>query len=256
MSRNSQETIGIVGGVGPEAGYDLARKILLQTQANGDSDHLPVVLISEPAKVTDRSSYLLGCSDQNPANAVFEIVKSLVQVGASVIGIPCNTMHAKPIFDRLISLLESEKMNVSVIHMIEQTVSYICRYYSQIKKVGLVCTMGTYGSGVYDHAFSEEVNLDLLVPDRVLQEQVHLAIYHQDYGLKACFNPVSEKARKKLSEVIEYLSKRGAEAIILGCTEIPLAFPERELFGMVCIDPTHVLARALIKAVAPHKLRT
>ena len=91
--------IGIVGGAGPYAGLDLAQKILEQTIAEKDQDYLPTLLISTPDKIEDRTRFLLGEITSNPAHSIFRNLCDLNTLGASVVGIPCNTAHAPAIKD-------------------------------------------------------------------------------------------------------------------------------------------------------------
>jgi aspartate racemase len=85
---------------------------------------------------------------------------------------------------------------------------------------------------------------------------VHPAIYHPAFGLKAQGNPVTREARQWIEEALRALRQDGAEMIILGCSELSLAITEPALFNMPMIDPTTILARALIREVAPEKLKT
>ena len=73
--------IGIVGGVGPYAGLDLTRKIFDQTKAVSDQDYLSVVLLSMPQQIEDRTSFLLGQTSINPANAIFKIIRKSMTTG-------------------------------------------------------------------------------------------------------------------------------------------------------------------------------
>ena len=90
--------IGIVGGVGPLAGLDVFKKIIEETVVQKDQEHLPVLLMSYPHLIVDRTEYLLGKVDTNPAYALANIIKQLAENGAKVVAIPCNTAHAEPIF--------------------------------------------------------------------------------------------------------------------------------------------------------------
>jgi len=94
-----EKIIGIVGGVGPYAGVDLVTKILNLKKAVKDQDHLPLALMSLPGLIHDRTAFLLGETDVNPAYAISRIIMKLRQVGADVVGIPCNTAHAPSIFN-------------------------------------------------------------------------------------------------------------------------------------------------------------
>ena len=97
--------IGIVAGAGPYAGLDLAQKILQQTSAIIDQDYLPTISISTPADIADRTRFLLGQTTKNPAHAIFSNLTELADLGASVVGIPCNTAHAPAIWDVLMEKL-------------------------------------------------------------------------------------------------------------------------------------------------------
>jgi aspartate racemase len=246
--------IGIVGGVGPYAGLDLARKIFDQTIASRDQDHLPVALLSAPGEISDRTEFLLGKTETNPAHALAYIVLKLERMGASVVGIPCNTAHAPPIFDIIAGELETAGCKVKLVHMIEEVAGFVRRRHPRIETVGVLSTTGTYKSGVYPEIIERE-GLKVVQPDENLQEDIHAAIYDPEYGIKARSNPVTEEARDKLLVGVAALRRDGAGAIILGCTEIPIAIGERTIGDTPIIDPTLVLARALIKSVAPDKLK-
>jgi aspartate racemase len=93
----------------------------------------------------------------------------------------------------------------------------------------------------------------LAVDDKLQTEAIHPAIYDPAYGIKAC-GRATEKARNNLLLGAQQLQEAGVEALILGCTEIPLAIQETRIAGMVVIDPALVLARALISTVDPARL--
>jgi aspartate racemase len=246
--------IGIVGGVGPYAGLDLARKIFDETIASADADHLPLALLSVPERIADRTEFLLGKTDVNPAHAIAGIIRRLESMGASVIGIPCNTAHAPEIFDAITCEVEGMGGRVGIVHMIEEAAAFIRKNYPEVGAVGVLSTTGTFRAKVYP-AILGRMGLDVVEPDEGLQEKVHAAVYDPGYGIKARSNPVAARARDALLEGVAALQKRGADAVILGCTEIPLAIPEKKIGDTPMVDPTLILARALIKRIAPHKLK-
>lgn len=249
-----EHMIGIVGGVGPYAGLDLARKIFDQTLANTDQEHLPVALLSVPGKIAERTEFILGTERVNPAYALAEVIVKLEKLGAGVVGIPCNTAHAPQIFDVITAELEKAGSTARLLHMIEEVVRFIRRRFPTIETVGVLSTTGTNAAGVYPHYLQQE-GLRVLQPDEELQHHIHAAIYDTEYGIKARSNPVTEKARDRLLGGILSLQREGAQAIILGCTEIPLAIDDTMVGETPLIDPTLVLARALVRSVAPDKLR-
>jgi len=246
--------IGIVGGVGPYAGLDLARKVFDNTVASRDQDHLPLVLLSLPSEIADRTAYLLGELQENPGRALAEVVLKLEEIGATAVGIPCNTAHAPEIFGLMMQILREKGSELTVPHMIQETVKTIQKRLPSVRRVGVLSTTGTYESGLYPQ-YLERAGLEAVVPDRELQQKVHEAIYSTEFGIKAHSNPVTAKAVRIVKDAIRKLHRQGAEAIILGCTELPLAVTEKEVAGCPVIDPTEILARTLILETYPQKLK-
>jgi len=241
--------IGIVGGVGPYAGIDLATKIFDQTIAETDQEHLPVALLSISGKIADRTTFVLGESEINPGYGISEVILELEKIGSSVVGIPCNTAHAPNIFNIILDVLKRKNSKVKLIHMINEVARFIQEEYPEINHVGVLSTLGTRESGIYNDYLARN-GLNILLPDKMTLKTVHEVIY----SIKAKSNPVEETARQNLSESIDALIAIGAEAVILGCTELPLAFNGAEK-NCVIIDPALVLARALIREFDPAKLK-
>lgn len=123
-----------------------------------------------------------------------------------------------------------------------------------MKQVGVLSTTGTYQAGVYA-AVLEPLGFTAVLPPFPLQtEKIHPAIYDPNYGIKAC-GVATAQAHENLLLGIKTLKSAGAEAIILGCTELPLAFTEPTTADLPLIDPTLILARALIREANPAKLK-
>ena len=246
--------IGIVGGVGPYAGLDLATKVFDQTIANNDQSHLPLALLSIPHAIQDRTAFLAGQTDINPGYAIAEIIGKLEAMGATVVGIPCNSAHAPRIFDVIRAQLAAMGSRTRLLNMIEEVANYLAAHHPDIQRVGLLCTTGTAQSGVYPETLAS-LGLDVFAPEADLQDLVQAAIYDPAAGIKAQSFPVTEWARDRLLHVANALRERGAMAVVLGCTEIPLAIPEARVADLPAIDATLILARALVREVAPDKLR-
>jgi aspartate racemase len=245
--------IGVVAGVGPYAGLDLLSKILSQTAADKDQDHLTVASLSQPELIADRTAFLLGETTLNPAFAIVEQLIKLEQIGATVAGIPCNTAHAPTIFGQIEQGLRIAGSKLKVLHMIAEVGRELQYVYPNVNCVGVLFTTGTAVTRIYP-AILEPLGFEMLAVDDQLQtETIHPAIYDPTYGIKASGH-ATEKARINLLLGVKQLQDAGAQAIILGCTEIPLAIQETHIAGMVVIDPALVLARALISAVDPARL--
>ena len=236
--------IGIVGGVGTFAGIDLYRKIYHHTDARTDQDHLPVALLSIPDQIADRTGYLQGEVEDNPGIAIGGIISTLSSMGAEVIGIPCNTAHVPRIFNEI---LNRTPPGVILLNMIEEVGRHISADYPEISKAGILGTSGTIRSNIYSDVLSD-YQIEAIYPEEGMQKDlVHPAIYDKDYGIKAISDPVTDRSRQDLLEAAAYLIKQGAEAIVLACTEIPLAIHESQIGQCLVIDSVSVLAQALIR---------
>ena len=251
---SKDKIIGIVGGVGPYTGTDLAEKIFNETCAGKDQEHLPVALLSLPHKITDRTEYLLGKTKENPAYAVSEVISMLEMLGSYAIGIPCNTMHVPEIFNTIQSELDKKGSKVHLVNMLDEVVNFIETHYPNMRSVGVLSTTGTYQSEIYIKKLAAR-GYKAIPVDQELQEKIHQSIYHPKYGIKAVSNPVTKDAKNILVNGIRYLEKEGAEGIILGCTEIAFALPYKILNDLPLFDATYILARALIGKTYPEKLR-
>lgn len=244
--------IGIIGGVGPLAGVDIVKKIIEETNAKRDQDHVPVLLSSQANRIADRTAFLLGKETINPGFAISEIALELEKAGATILAVPCNTAHAPKIFDLVKEDLQAKGSKAKLLHMIDETANFIQEHYPGAI-VGVLSTTGTRNTGIYKNAL-ERFSLPYLAPDDSLQEKVHDAIYDETYGIKAISSPVTNRAHDILVSAIHELKNQGAQVIILGCTELPLALRELSYYGLPMVDPNRILARALVNEYDPSKL--
>lgn len=245
--------IGIVGGMGPMAGIDLSRRVIENTLATHDQEHIPQVLFSLPGKIPDRSDYLQGIVNTNPGYQIAGIITQLESAGCFVAGIACNTAHAEKIFKIVRSEIKTRELNIKLLHMIEETGKFISEYYPGAKSIGVLGTNGTAHFRVYDILTKHD--LQVLYPDKELQKKVHDAVYHPDYGIKSTPNGESQRAEEILTEAFEKLHKMKAECILLACTELPMVFNKPDYNGIPLVNPTEILARALIREHSPRKLK-
>ena len=238
--------IGILGGMGPQAGLDMADKLIAMTDTKCDQDHIPFVLFSIPDAIPDRTSFLLGKSDSNPAHEIANQLEKMSEMGVTVAVIACNTAHANPIFDVTLDLLKTKGVNLRILHLIRESVNHIRNTYPHSRRVGVLGTQGTYQARLYDQAL-ESAGLEVVLPDEgVRLNDIHAALYDPTFGIKTCAGAVTEQASFRIHAAIEHLRERGAEAIILGCTELPLAIRNDHLGGLPILDPARIVAKKLI----------
>lgn len=250
----SARKIGIVGGVGPYAGLDLAKKIFDQTIACKDAEHLPVILISEPSEIPERTEFLLGRQPVNPAYALLERLRRLEEAGAEVAGIPCNTSHSTKIMGVLREEAAKLGLKIKLLDMAQELALHCESLGEAGRRPGVLATLGTCKAGVYQDAFKARA-VACLLPSEETMRSVHEAIYDPGFGIKAASNPPTKRARETILAAIEELAKHGASAVALCCTELPLAVPESFASGLPLVDSTLILARALVRESAPERLR-
>ena len=243
MKNQKNKMIGIIGGMGPYAGLDLAKKIFDLTQAKKDQDHVPLTLISNPEKIEDRTQFILGNTKINPGIEISKIVRQLVDQGAKVIGMPCNTAHSKKIINEIRDLPK----NVHFINMISEVVKCIQKRYSRAKRIGLLATSGTISSRVYNEEIDKNDLFTILLSDEDQKKLIDDAIYNKKIGIKANSNPVHDNAKMKISLAIKKLIIKKCDVIILGCTELPLAIKSRSYNSIPLLDSTEILASSLLK---------
>ncbi len=229
--------------MGPYAGLDLAKKIFDLTQTKKDQDHVPLTLISNPEKIEDRTQFILGNTEINPGIEISKIVRQLVDQGAKVIGMPCNTAHSKKIINEIRDLPK----NVHFINMISEVVKCIQKRYSKAKRIGLLATSGTISSRVYNEEIDKNDLFTILLSDEDQKKLIDDAIYNKKIGIKANSNPVHDNAKMKISLAIKKLIIKKCDVIILGCTELPLAIKSRSYNSIPLLDSTEILASSLLK---------
>ncbi|MFN0035162.1 MAG: aspartate/glutamate racemase family protein [Saprospiraceae bacterium] len=243
--------IGIVGGIGPMAGADLYKKIIENTVASTDQEHLPVLMASMPNEIADRTSFLLGKVTENPAHALAKIILLLERAGTRRIGIACNTAHALPIFDVMISILKEKGSQAEIVNMIDETVRAIQSHPAGIRRVGLLCTSGTYKTRVYqsqlEAAGLEPVLLDFEQHEAMPQRAI--------YEIKAASTNIPQEPIDLLNTAIVMLKNLGAQSIVLGCTELGMIEERLDFDGLTVFNPNLILARTLIKRAFPEKLK-
>jgi aspartate racemase len=247
MNLNEKKVIGIVGGMGPQAGLDLFKSILVQTEAKTDQEHLSTILMSLPGRLVDRTSFLNGDIDINPAFEIATVINKLETAGASVIGIACNTSHSPDIYNVVLDELNNSNSKVKLVHMPIETGNYMKINHPEIKRIGLMTTNGSYKSGLYKHLL-EGSGFEVIVPDFEFQNNViHKMIYDDKFGIKSSSNPINSEVTALLHRALYFFKQNNTGAIILGCTELSLILKDKFASGMLIIDPTKILAKALIR---------
>jgi len=229
-----EKIIGVVGGMGPEATLDFFKKIIRNTEAKRDQDHLRIIIYNNP-KIPDRTPAVLGTGKSIIPDMV-KTAKSLEKAGASFIVIPCVTAHY--FIDDF-----RKQVNIPIISLIEELGREIVDNYSYIKKVGLLATSGTIKGGHVQNRL-EKLGIQILIPSEDLQEELVMEAIYGKKGIKAGY--INYENKEKFIKITELLIKKGAEGIIAGCTEIPLVLKQNDI-PIPLFDTILILAKAAIR---------
>jgi len=223
------KTLGIIGGMGPVATYDLALKIVNRTDAAKDQEHIRV-LTDCNTDIPDRTAAILyGGAD--PLPAMTDSARKLVSIGAEVLMMPCNTAHY--FYDGV-----AEAAGVPVLHMPRLTAQRARDL--GYGRAGILATKGTIASGIYRKAL-EELGIEAIDPGEAGQDTLMALIYDK---VKAGNMDFSDLA---IPELLTEMKEKGAEVLLLACTELPIAFEKIDA-GMPTLDPTLILAESAVLA--------
>jgi aspartate racemase len=227
------KTVGILGGMGPEATAAFFALLVSNTKASGDADHVPVVLFSLP-QIPDRTLAILH-GGRSPLPALIRGAETLARAGADFAVMPCVSAHY---FYKTLAA----RSPVPVINLLGETVAEVRKRFRGIKKVGLLATTGTIRSGIVAEAF-RPAGIEVLVPDGRAQRRVMNAIYGRR-GIKA--GVTAGAPRESLLAAASDLVRKGSRAIVAGCTEVPLVIGPRDL-PVPFLDPMRIAARVCIR---------
>lgn len=220
--------LGILGGMGPAASAEFVTRLIHQTPATVDQEHIPFVLWNDP-RTPDRSTSLRN-GDDGPLPYLIEGVQALKFAGCDLIAIPCNTAHFW--YDEL------TKLNVRIIHIVD-SVADALREVNVTGTIGVMGTIATVEFGLYQ-SMLYKLGWNCIVPS---DEEMNCLVQPAIDLIKS---GEIEKARSMLMIVTNSLIDRGAKAVVLGCTEIPLAIRETEERNIPLINSIDSLVRDVI----------
>lgn len=225
-----ERAVGIIGGVGPMATVYFMETIIKMTDAKKDQDHINMVVLNH-ATIPDRTDFILGKSRQNPLKIMVEDAQKLQNAGADFVVIPCNTAHY--FFDEI-----QKSISIPMLNIVEETIDYALQVFPGLTKLGVLATNGTIESKTYQLACIKR-GITCVVPDESGQKSVMKIIYDQvKAGQKADI--------ASFYHLTESLKEQGAQAIVLGCTELSLVKKEFNIIEPDIIDSLEVLARKTI----------
>jgi aspartate racemase len=223
--------LGILGGMGPLAAADFLAKLAAETPATRDQDHIPYIAYGVP-QIPDRPPAIIG-NGESPLPHMLRGIATLKQAGAQAVAIACNTAHYW--HDDLV-----REGGLPILHIADAVCDLLAERGITSGKIGLIGTEGTIMAGFFQKRFAA-LGLDCLVSSRTDQ---HKLVLPAIAAVKV--NDLARAHRLAITAVTR-LHAAGAQAVVLACTETPVAVEFAAHPASVhCIDATRALARACV----------
>jgi aspartate racemase len=219
--------IGVLGGMGPLATVDFMHKLLAATPADADQDHVPVIVSSIP-QVPDRAAAFRG-EGVSPLAAMIASGRRLVRAGAALVLMPCNTAHLW--FDEVQGALD-----LPMLYLVDAALADAIATAGKQASIGLLCTDATLAAGLYTTR-APQVRWVLPSADEMRERVMP--------GIQAVKAGELGRGGELLGAAAQALVRRGAQALVLGCTEVPLVLGPSNAPAPV-IDATASLARRAV----------
>lgn len=225
---------GIIGGMGPEATVDLMQRIIKNTPALDDIDHIHCIVDNNP-KIPSRIKAILEDQGENPGPCMAEMGKKLQEYGADFLVIPCNTAHHY--YNDV-----KEAVTIPVVHLIDLVVETVVKENPGMTRIGVLGSTTIVKTKLYQTLFANR-GIEVVYPDADIQENLFGVIKDVKRG------ETSDKTRESFAAIGNHLKNKGVTLAILGCTELGII---ADNLPLNYIDAAEVLAKEVV-AVAKNQ---
>lgn len=228
--------LGVLGGMGPAASAEFMLRLTQQTPARIDQDHIPTILWSDP-RVPDRSESVRRGTDE-PLPLLLEGIRGLKAAGCQNIVIPCNTAH--------FWFTEMAKEDVYLVHIVESVAAQLRELSVPKQSIGVMGTKGTIELGLYQYHLNKQ-GWSCKVPtpaemDQCVQPGIDMVKAGNVKDAYELFLPVIRRL----------VEQEHVAAVVLGCTEIPLAVKQAWFHDTPIVNSIDSLVQAAIKISINH----
>lgn len=251
--RPPRRMLGVLGGMGPLAGADFVAKLIRATPATSDGDHIPLLLWSVP-QIPDRLAAIEG-RGPSPVPMLVEALRSLAGCGVDRVAIACNTAHFW--YDELVA-----GGGLPILHIADASARALSlpadvaapSAGGGARRIALLATRGTHAAGFYPHRLA-------LFGHRVLPHDEAIQRHYVDPSIEAVKACRLDAAGALLAGALDTLASSSAraaregrdgeiiDAVLLGCTELPLAHAAMQRPGLLpVVDATQALAQACVRS--------
>ena len=221
-------TVGIIGGMGPEATIDFMSRVIALTPSQRDQDHIHMVIENNP-HIPDRQA---TAENDLIAIELTAIAGRLEVAGADFLVLPCNTAHV--FIDDLL-----KNIQIPFVHIVNETVNEIVKEHTNVKNIGLLATDMCINSGIY-HQVIKSVDRTVLVLEQQDQKSCMQLIFDVKKG------KYSKSTKTDMVRLADQLIQKGADIIVAGCTEIPLILDTKSI-SVPLVSSTEVLAKRTVE---------
>lgn len=222
--------VGVLGGMGPDATVYFFDRLVRHTPAAKDQEHLPVTILNWP-HIPDRTAAVYD-GGADPVPLAQKGIDQLADAGCKVIAIPCVSIHY--FLDRM-----KIPAGIQLVNILEATAAYTRHRHPEVRGVGVLGTDLTVFEKLFHPAFSRHA-VKVMAPSPEDQAGVVMkAIYQVKAGMR-------KEPGQLLMEVVERLAAAGSEAIISGCTEVPIVIQSGDI-SLPFIDCLDCLAEAVVR---------
>ncbi|PUB14863.1 aspartate/glutamate racemase family protein [Yoonia sediminilitoris] len=221
--------IGILGGMGVEATLELLKRVHAATEADDDQDHVPILADINP-QVPSRIRHVIEKNGPDPGPVLAQMAARLEKAGAEVLAMPCNTAH-------LYALQIEENVGIALLNMPKLACARAAQGMQRGEIVGVLASPATNSSGLFD-GFLAEYGVTSAYPEN-------------EAGILAAIRRIKKSGPTQddiilLENEAAALVKRGAEKVIVGCSEFSLV-SNRIRTSVPIIDSLDVLVSEIVK---------
>lgn len=201
----NRSIVGVLGGMGPEATILLQQRVLATVRAKDDADHLPLLIDMNP-QVPSRIAHLIEGTGEDPASALVTMAQRLERAGATALAMPCNTAH-----HYAPAIMAS--VSIPFLNMVTLSVDRAAGQLRSGASVGILASPAVRMAGVFDAAL-DHAELTALWPADADRMLAAIRV------IKA--QGIIPQAQQTLSEAATELTERGAELLLVACSEFSL----------------------------------
>jgi len=228
-----EKTVGVLGGMGPEATVDLMQRVIDATPAKDDVDHIRMLVDNNP-KVPSRIKALIDGTGESPVPCMIDMARGLENQGADFLVIPCNTAH------HYYSDV-ADAVDIPVINLIELTSRHCKREQPDLRRVGLLASTALQQIHLYEPWFKQH-GVQVLYP----RPQNQLAVMDLIRAVKA--KQQNSEQILAYNSAAEDLQEQGAECLVIACTELSI-IGDRLRVSLPVYDASELLAKTIVREV-------